>query len=174
MGIKIANSIDVTQSKAKKQIPPLNHSLKNRLENKKHLNLSNCFLEELGVSGQQFKTLFDSLPQGIALYKMIYNSKGSPIDFILLESNKVYDRFHHFQRNDRNGNNATDFKSKIKNDNVDWIAVLGRVDTSCIPEQFETYLESEDKWYQIFVYSPKKSFFVSIFMDITAKEAGCT
>jgi len=170
LGIKIANSIDVTQSKAKKQIAPLNHSLKNRLENKKHLNLSKGFLEELGVRGQLFKTLFDSLPQGIALYKMIYNSKGSPIDFILLESNKVYDRFHHFQRNDRNGNNATDFKSKIKNDNVDWIGVYGRVATSCMPEQFETYSAHEDKWYQIYLYCPKKSFFVSVFMDITLQK----
>jgi PAS domain S-box-containing protein len=174
LGIKTANSIDVTQSKAKKQIPPLDHSLKNRLENKKHLNLNNCFLEELGVSGQQFKTLFDSLPQGIALYKMIYNSKGSPIDFILLESNKVYDRFHHFQRCDCNGNNATDFKSKIKNDNVDWIAVYGRVATSGIPEQFETYNEHEDKWYQIYLYCPKKNFFVSVFMDITQQKKQAT
>src|SRR5665647_3213840 len=108
---------------------PLNHSLKNRLENKKYLNLSNCFLEELGVSSQQFKTLFDSFPQGIALYKMIYNSKGAPIDFIILQSNKVYDKFHHFQRNDPNGNPTTDFKSKIKNHNVDWIAVYERVAT---------------------------------------------
>lgn len=101
---------------------------------------------------------------------MIYNSKGSPIDFILLESNKVYDRFHHFQRNDRNGNNATDFKSKIKNDNVDWIGVYGRVATSCMPEQFETYSAHEDKWYQIYLYCPKKSFFVSVFMDITLQK----
>jgi PAS domain S-box-containing protein len=152
----------------------LNYSKKKSLENKKLLNLSNSFLEELGVSGQQFTALFDSFPQGIALYKMIYNSKGAPIDFILLQSNKMYDRLHHFQRSCLNGNNATDFKSEIKNDNVDWSAVYKRVATSGIPEEFETYLESEDKWCQIFVYSPKKSFFAAIIVDITLQKKQVT
>jgi PAS domain S-box-containing protein len=148
----------------------LHHSLKNRLENKKHLILSKCFLKELGVSSLQFKTLFDSFPQGIALYKMIYNSKRARNDFILLQSNKVYNRFHHFQRNVLDENTATDSKSKIKNDNVDWITVYERVAKSGFPEEFETYIESEDKWCQIFVYSPKKNFLISIFMDITLQK----
>ncbi len=64
----------------------------------------------------------------------------------------------------------TKFKFRIKNVIVDWIAVYGRVATSCMPEQFETYLEPEDKWYQVYLYSPKKSFFVSIIMDITLQK----
>ncbi len=101
---------------------------------------------------------------------MLYNSKGTPIDYILLESNKVYDRFHNFQKNEHKRKYTTKFKFKIKNVIVDWIAVFGRVATSCMPEQFVTYLEPEDKWYQVYLYSPKKSFFVSIFMDITLQK----
>ena len=105
---------------------------------------------------------------------MVYDPKGEPIDFILLESNKMYNKFHYFKRNNNNGNNTTDFNPKINNDNIDWIEVYGRVATSCIPEQFETYSESDDKWYQIYVYSPKKSFFVSVFMDITQEKKRAT
>ena len=163
------NSIDVAQSKAKKQMPPLNHYLKTRSENKKHLDIRKRFLEELGVNGQQFKTLFDKIPQGIALFRMVYDPKGVPIDFILLESNKMYRHFHYFKQ-DRVGKNATDFNLKLKKDNVDWIGVYGRVADTCMPEQFETYNKSEDKWYQIYVYSPKKSFFISVFMDTTRQK----
>ena len=164
------NSIDVTQSKAKKQVSPFIYSLKTPSENKKQIDVIKDFLEEVGVTGQQFKTLFDSLPQGIALYKMIYDSKGLPIDFLLLESNKMYNKFHYLKSDVANGNNSKDFYPKIRDNNVDWIGVYGRVATSCMPEQFETYSEREDKWYQFYVYSPKKSFFVSVFMDITEQK----
>ena len=148
-------------------------SLKTRTEDKKHYDVSKGFLEELGVNGQQFKTLFDRLPQGIALYKMVYDPKGDPIDFILLESNKMYNNINYFKR-DRIGKNATEFNPKIKNDNTDWIGVFGRVANTCTPEHFETYSETENKWYKIYLYSPKKSFFVSVFMDITPQKKQAT
>ncbi len=84
----------------------LNSTSKTCSENKKQSDLRKFFLEELGVTGRQFKTLFDNLPLGIALNKMLYSSKGVPVDYILLESNKVYDKFHHFQKNDHKRNNA--------------------------------------------------------------------
>jgi PAS domain S-box-containing protein len=168
LGAKIANSIDFTQSKTKKQKPPLIHSLKSPLENQKNVDAKR-FLEELGVSDQQFKTLFDRLPQGIALYKMVYDPRGNPIDFILLESNKTYNKINSFKR-DYFGKNQTEFDPKTKNNNLDWIGVFGRVANTCKPESIETYSEPEDKWYHIYLYSPKKSFFVSVFTDITQEK----
>ncbi len=138
-------------------------------ENKKCVDDNQSFLNELGVNGQQFKTLFGRLPQGIALYKMVYDKKGIPIDFILLESNKAYKKINYFKRENVE-NSQSKFDSKIKNNNKDWIRVFGRVADACKPEHFETYSEPEDKWYQIYLYSPKKSFFVSVFMDITPEK----
>jgi PAS domain S-box-containing protein len=168
------NSIDITRSKTRKQISPLIHSLKTHSKIKNHLDVIKGFLEELGVTGQQFKTLFDSLPQGVALHKMIYDSKCLPVEFILLESNKAYDKYHYFRSNIGSGNKSNDFNPKIKNDNVDWIEIYGRVANNCIHNQFETYSAHEDKWYQIYVYSPKKSFFISFFMDITQQKKQAT
>ena len=47
--------------------------------------------------------------------------------------------------------------------NIDWIGIYGKVATTGVPEHFETYCKPEDKWYQIYIYSPKKTFFVSVF-----------
>ncbi len=142
-------------------------------ENNKHVDVSKGFLKELGINGQQFKALFDKLPQGIALYKMVYDPKGIPIDFILLESNKKYNKINYF-KNDHIGENPTELDPKIKNNKIDWIGIFGRVANTCKPEHFETYSEPEDKWYQIYLYSPKKSFFVSVFTDITQEKKQAT
>jgi PAS domain-containing protein len=169
LGIKIVDSIDIAQSKANKQMPPLIHSSQTPSKIKKFIDVSKGFLEELGVNSQQFKILFDNLPQAVVVYKMVYDQKGKPVDFIPLESNRVNDNIHSFKR-ERIGKRATEFNPKIKDDPVDWIGVYGRVATTCVPEYFETYCKPDDKWYQIYIYSPKKTFFVSVFMDITEQK----
>jgi PAS domain S-box-containing protein len=100
---------------------------------------------------------------------MVYDEKGTPVDFIPLESNKAYDDIHSFKR-ERIGKKATEFNPKLKDDPIDWIGIYGRVATTGVPEHFETYCKHMDKWYQIYVYSPKKTYFVSVFMDITEQK----
>jgi len=126
-------------------------------------------LKELGITSNQFKTLFDNLPQGVALYKMIYDKKGKPADFIPIASNKIYDNIHFFKR-ERIGKRASQFNPKIKDDVVDWIGFYGKVAVTGVPEQFEMHCEPTDKWYQIYAYSPKKTYFVSTFIDITEQK----
>ncbi|MCL4430459.1 MAG: PAS domain S-box protein, partial [Chloroflexi bacterium] len=117
--------------------------------------------------------LFDNLPQGVAVYKMVYNRKGNPVDFVLLESNRAYDHLHSFNR-DRIGKKTTEFNPKIKKDSIDWVSIYGRVATTGAPEYFEIYSKPTDKWYQVYIYSPKKTFFVSVFMDITEQKKRAT
>jgi PAS domain S-box-containing protein len=163
------NSIDVTQSKSNKQMSPLIHSSQTSSKIRNYINKSKDFLEELGITSQQFKTLFGSLPQGIALYKMVYDQQGESIDSILLESNKAYDKIHSF-KSKQIGKKTTKFNPKIKNDRKKWLKVCGRVATTGVPKHFETYCRPESKWYQIYIYSPKKTFFVSVFIDITEQK----
>ena len=100
---------------------------------------------------------------------MVYDEKGKPVDFILLESNKVYDDIHSFKRQ-RIEKKARRFNPKINNDSIDWIDVYGQVATTCVPEYFEVYGKSQDKWYQVYAYSPKQSYFVSVFIDVTEQK----
>ncbi|MGE5533674.1 MAG: PAS domain S-box protein [Bacillota bacterium] len=148
---------------------PLIHSSQSQSGLKKTSAENPDFLAELGVNSQQFKTLFENLPQGVAVYKMVYNQRGRPIDYILLESNKTFDRMHYFKR-EHIGKKTSRSNLKIKKDSIDWIAIYGKVATTSIPEYFEIYIKPEDKWYQVYIYSPKKTFFVSVFMDITEQK----
>jgi PAS domain S-box-containing protein len=163
------NSIDVAQSKAIKQMPPLIHSSKSPSKTNEYGKVCRRFLEELGLTTQQFKILFDNLPQGIAIYKIIYNQKAKPIDFIPIEKNQKYDDIHFFNR-EQLGQRATESNPEIKNDHIDWIGLFGKVATTGKPENFETHCKSKEKWYQIYIYSPKKTFSISVFMDITEQK----
>ncbi|HYA78015.1 MAG TPA: PAS domain S-box protein [Verrucomicrobiae bacterium] len=126
-------------------------------------------LEELGVSSQQFKILLDNLPHGVALHKMVYDEKKEPVNFIRLVCNKVYDDIHSSKR-PQIGKKATRLNPKIKYSSLDWIGIYGRAATAGAPEYFEAYDETHDKWYQVYAYSPKKTYFISIFMDITEEK----
>ena len=163
------SSINVTQPKVNKQTPHLIHSLKAPSKIKKLVDESKKFLDELGLNSQQFKILVDSLPQAVAVYKMVYDQKGNPSDYILLESNKAYDNIHFFKR-DRIGKKAIQFNPELKKDPTDWLRIYGKVATTGVPKTFEICRKPEDKWYQIYVYSPKKTFFIAIFMDITEEK----
>ncbi len=160
------HSIDVTQSKSNKQTTPLIPSSPHSFKNKKVDDASKGFLEELGIKSDEFKILFDNLPQAVALYKMVYDQKGEPVDYILLKSNLAYDKIHSFKRG-KIGQKVSESNSKINGGKIDWLHVYGRLAKTCVPKYFESYSKPADKWYQIYVYSPKKTFFVSVFTDIT-------
>ena len=167
---KIGNSIDFAQSKPDKQTYPFMHSSKiPPSQDTDNGDNSRDLLEELGISSQQFRILFDNLPQGVALYKMVFDKHGVPAAFILLESNKAYDDIHFFKR-ERIRKKAKQFNPKIKDSSVDWIGIYGKVATTGVPERFETYCKPQDKWYQVYAYSPKKTYFFSVFMDITEQK----
>ena len=53
---------------------------------------------------------------------------------------------------------------------MDWIGIYGKVATTGVPGQLEIYCEPADKWYQMYAYSPKKTYFISVFMDITEQK----
>lgn len=165
---KIAKTTDFPQSKAKNQVPPLISSSDTSLQNRGSHEINTHLLEELGVSGQQFKILFDHLPNAVALHKMVYEN-GKPVGLILLESNKAYNGLKCFKE-ERIGEKEAEFNPNAKEAREDWIGIYDKLATTGLPQQLEMYCESTGKWYQLYAYSPKKTYFVSAFVDITEQK----
>ncbi len=94
-------------------MPPLIDANENPSKTKSYDKTRKEFLKELGLTSQQFKTLFDNLPQGVAVYKIIFNQEGKPVDFITLESNRMYHKLQFFGR-EQLGQRATEFNLKNK------------------------------------------------------------
>lgn len=127
----IVGSIDVTQSEEKKQTSQSIQALKPVYRVKKTVDRSKNFLKELGLNSEQFKILVDNLPQPIAVYRVVYDHKGKPVDYLLLESNKAYDSLHFFKR-DRIGKRATLFNFELKKDFARWTEIFGDVDRKSV------------------------------------------
>jgi PAS domain S-box-containing protein len=128
--------------------------------------LSASWPTELGLSSVQFKFLFGNLEQGVALGKVSINEKGTPEDFVLLECNEAYRRIFSFKK-EPTWYRATLFG--LKDDQVNWNEVYGRVAATVVPSRFEVYVRPKNKWFQVSVYSPKKGFFIAAFTDITRR-----
>jgi PAS domain S-box-containing protein len=131
-----------------------------------HISETGSFFSELGIRSEQFKSLFDNLPQGVALYKMVYGDKDVPVDFFLLDSNRAYDKIYSPGR-ERLGKKATEYSPQIENDSNDWLDIYSKVANLGVPETFEVHCRDSNEWYQIYVFSPKKTFLISVFTNIT-------
>ncbi len=62
----------------------------------------------------------------------------------------------------------------MKKTPINWLRICGKVATTNVPNYFETYNKPEDKWYQVYIYSPKKTFCISVFMDVTDQKKRVT
>jgi PAS domain S-box-containing protein len=165
---KIVNSIDVAPQQTRKQAPIM-HPSKPRFKNKTHRTDRDKILADLDLTSNQFKILFENLPQGIALHKMVHDKQGVPTNFIFLASNKAYNDIL-FPSGNHLGKKPNQTTTQTKTSSVDWMTIYEKVANTGIPESFETYYNSIDKWYQIYVYRPKKPFLISVFMDITKQK----
>ncbi len=159
------DSIDYTQPNANQQTPPC-APYTEPTSKRKDIALKADLFKELGISNEQFKILFNNLPQGYALYKISYR-QGAPIDFTLLDFNDACERILGITREPIVWKKVMQSFPTIKSEPVDWLGVYGRVATTGVPEQFEIYCPVKDKFYQVYVYSPKKGYCVSVFMDTT-------
>ena len=124
-------------------------------------------LKEPELNLQQFKIASNDLPVGLALHKVIYNEKGVAVDFVPLEVNHVYEEILGFKKEQILWKKAGQYFLEIKKEAVDWIEILGRVAATRVPEYFQIYCSTKEKYFQVYVYSPKKGYCISLLMDIT-------
>ncbi len=170
----IEESIDFAQSKTDKQISPLISSSENSShhQNGDENRLQNDnLLEDFVIDNKHFQNIFSNLLHGgIALSKILYDEKGNPIDFIVLEANQSFEDIFGVKREQILLKQATKFAPKIRKIFVNYLGIFSRVATSGKTEQSEIYFQVQDKWYQVHVYSPKKGYVISAFMDLTERK----
>jgi PAS domain S-box-containing protein len=162
------NSIDLVEqkflkSKKKDKRTPLKCSKQtlNKYKNPKSL------FKEPELNLQQFKIASNDLPVGLALYKIIYDEKGVAIDFIPLEVNRAYEEIFGVKKEQIIWKKAAQYYPEIKKEAVDWIGIFGKVAATRVPECFQAHCASKEKYFQVYIYSPKKGYCVSLFIDTT-------
>ncbi len=121
----------------------------------------------LQESEQKFRTLFESMTEGVALHEMVFDSEGKKRDYRLLSVNPAYGRHTGLDPQKACGILGSELYGT---GSPPYLEEFGAVALSGKPFTFETYFPPLDKHFFISVISPKKNHFATVFEDITERK----
>ncbi len=121
----------------------------------------------LGIK-KKYDALFNQNINGLAYCKTIFDDSNQPIDYVFLEVNNAFEKQTGLKKENVVGKHATQIIPNIKNSAFDFINIYGKVVLT--GEPVETYQEDLKRWHSVYVVSPKKTFFLSLFTDITNRK----
>ncbi len=122
------------------------------------------------MKNKSLMNLIKTSPFGYAYHKVIFDDYKKPVDYYFLEVNKAFEKLTGLKEAEVLNRKITDVFPKIKNSKFDWVAYYGNIAINGGDETFEQYEEGFQRWYKIQVYSEKKGYFSTLFIDITAQK----
>ena len=126
--------------------------------------------DSLRASDQRYRALFNNGLTGLAHCRILLDEKGRPMDYRFLDINDTFVKLTGLTESTVLGRTAKEIMPCTEKSDFDFIGVLGKVALSGEETVFDQYNEQLHRWYSIFVYSPEKEYFVSIFSDITERK----
>jgi len=119
--------------------------------------------EERQQTEQRYRSLFDSMEEGVAIHKLVY-SNGTPGNYVLLEVNRRYEEIVGLSREDVVSRAATEVYGT---QSAPYLQEYASVVETATPSQFETYFPPMDKHFAISVAPMGDDRFATIFFDVT-------
>ncbi|MFW5799751.1 MAG: PAS domain S-box protein, partial [Spirochaetota bacterium] len=119
-----------------------------------------------------YHSLFENMLNGFAYFRIILDEYDNPFDYLYIEVNKVYEKLTGLKRENIIGKRFTEFiPPDFAKSDLYWIDYYGKIALHKLKEiQFEQYSKYLNKWFYIYVYSPKKYYFATVFEDITERK----
>ena len=118
-------------------------------------------------SPMHYRNLINSMRYAYAYCRMI-KEEGKPADFIHEEVNRSYEKLTGLTN--VTGRKVSEVLPGIANAQPEFLEKHIRVVETGIPDQFEFYIETLHKWYDISLYRPQQGCVVSMFDDITRRK----
>lgn len=123
--------------------------------------------KQLLESEFKFSSLFNSMNEGVALHKLVYDDQGQAIDYLILDINPTYEKHTGIPASEAVGKLATEV---YKVQSPPYFDVFSTVAATGVPKEFETYFPPLDRYFLISVSSPKAGTFATIFTDISDRK----
>jgi PAS domain S-box-containing protein len=118
--------------------------------------------EVIRESESRFRSLFNTMAEGVALHRLVRNQDGIPIDYTILNANPAFETHTGLRTADIIGKTATEAYGAVP-----YLDQYVQAVTSGQPLQFETYYAPLDKTFAISVVSPNTDHFATIFRNIS-------
>ncbi|MFO7868076.1 MAG: PAS domain S-box protein [Bacteroidales bacterium] len=113
---------------------------------------------------KKYRQLFNSYISGFAVQELIYDEYNSVVDYLFLEVNPAFERIIGVGKDCVIGKTIFELMPDF---NQDLLQVYTKVAETGESTTIEYYVKELDKYFEIYVYQPKKGQFATIFNDIT-------
>jgi PAS domain S-box-containing protein len=121
----------------------------------------------LKKSKEQYQTLFNSINEGFAYYKAVYDKDGTLCDLLVLEINPAGARITGVEREAQIGKTWREVWARVEDY---WFEVYNKVDQTGKSARYENYSNITGKWYNIQIDRIEKGKFAVTFKDITERK----
>jgi PAS domain S-box-containing protein len=123
--------------------------------------------ESLREQDTRFRALFTDMAEGACLHRMIYDEKGTPINYEILDVNPQYEQLLNLKRETV----VHRLSGEVYNvPEPPYLSEYSTVVETGKPYHFETYFAPMDSFFRISVSPMGKSLFATIFFDITEQK----
>ena len=140
--------------------------LKAQIENQENIILERT--NELAVSEEKYRNLFNNNLNGVALHQIVTDETGKAVDYIFIEVNDAFETLTGLRREDVVGKRVSKAIPSIHDTN--FIEIYGRVALQGESLRFESYAEPLERTFNIVAFSPSRGYFATIFEDITIQK----
>ena len=125
-------------------------------------------LESEKASEIRFRTLFETMSEGMALHELVLDTQGKALDYRILDVNPAFVNQTGMAQERVLGKLATEVYGL---DRAPFLELYASVAITGQPISFEQYFEPLKRHFLIQVFSPKPRQFATVFSDITERMA---
>jgi PAS domain S-box-containing protein len=110
-----------------------------------------------------YKMLTSNIKKAFALHRLVMNSNGEPIDFVIEEVNDKFYDFLGFDPDNIVKKKISEIGHYLDEMDFDWLKKFADIALNGGRNEFDHYSKALNKWFRIIVYSPEKYYFVTLF-----------
>lgn len=123
--------------------------------------------QELKISEEKYRTLFENMSSGLSLQRLVYDDKGEVVDFQFKDVNSVFGAIYNTNHNTL----KEKYYSELHSGSPDWqwLHKLEKVDRTGNPIQMINYETRTDKHIELTMYRYSPGYVVAIANDVTTR-----
>jgi len=118
----------------------------------------------MSTSEDRLRGLFETMTEGVVLHEIIRDAGGQPCDYRIQDVNPAFTAQVGITRAQAVGALASELYGAGE---APYLELYAEVAETAQPASFQTYFPPLDKHFEISVFSPRKGWFATVFLDIT-------